>query len=45
MLSSFLQKELGRLVTQDEVLMDTHTRKKKTSEDVDIWVEQTYVIH
>ncbi|KAF3640988.1 putative zinc finger protein CONSTANS-LIKE 10-like [Capsicum annuum] len=34
-----LEKELGRPITQAEAFKTTHTRKKKISEDPDVWVE------
>ncbi|KAM3363671.1 hypothetical protein P3S68_018525 [Capsicum galapagoense] len=34
-----LEKELGRPITQVESFKATHTRKKKTPEDPDVWVE------
>ncbi|KAH0689982.1 hypothetical protein KY289_017340 [Solanum tuberosum] len=34
-----LEKELGRPVTQAEAFKATHIRKKKNSEDPDVWVE------
>ncbi|PHT56698.1 U-box domain-containing protein 4 [Capsicum baccatum] len=44
-----LEKELGRPITQAEAFKATHTRKKKTPEDPDVWVEPraqlTYNFH
>ncbi|XP_016574558.2 uncharacterized protein LOC107872308 isoform X1 [Capsicum annuum] len=34
-----LEKELGRPITQAEAFKATHTRKKKTHGDPDVWVE------
>ncbi|KAM3344018.1 hypothetical protein P3S68_026109 [Capsicum galapagoense] len=34
-----LEKELGRPITQAEAFKATHTRKKKTPKDPDVWVD------
>ncbi|KAM3397444.1 hypothetical protein P3S68_000956 [Capsicum galapagoense] len=34
-----LEKELGRPITQDGAFKATHTRKKKTPQDPDVWVD------